>query len=108
MTLWTTGAGQIALPRMLVAGEFRTMLGFIIGSVVIGICVGFAIYFLYGMDRFKVTVSVNRMQSAVIVGACVAVVGFGFRWLGWLLTKLQPRAKHPSSLGRGPRQVAAK
>ena len=60
------------------------MIGYFIGSVVIGICVGVAIYFLYGMDRFKSTVGVNRTQSAVIVGAGVAVVGFGLRWLGWL------------------------
>ena len=60
------------------------MLGNLIGSVVIGLAVGIALYLVYGMDRFRSSVGANRLQSATLVGAMVAIVGFVLRWLGWL------------------------
>ena len=60
------------------------MLGNLIGSVVIGLCVGVAIYLMYGMERFKTSIGANRVQSAFIIGGGVAVLGFVLRWLGWL------------------------
>jgi hypothetical protein len=59
-------------------------MGMLIGSLVIGVAVGLAMYFLYGTAQFRSMAGANRVQSAVVVGVVVAVVGFVLRLLGWL------------------------
>ena len=58
------------------------MVGNLVLSLVTGGAAGVAMYFLYGTARFKAQIGDRRVQSAAMVGAAVAVIGFVLRYAG--------------------------
>ncbi len=60
------------------------MLGNLIGSIVIGVAVALALYFIPVISGRGEANREARLRNAVVIGAGVAILGFILRWLGWL------------------------